>query len=850
MKNNYNNIRKYALRKLAIGVASCAIGCATLHAVITTVVHGDTVVQTEKTSDASVLDISELIKKLPGSGKTVERSFEKVDFSEIDQVKKALQAERPQNDMINIFKMRTSDSVAINVPISELTTDKLKELLGNDYGQYAFLKLNSKESSYLDGKETGNRNLYIVKKDARIINTEKEYNEFIAELLQKKDTEPRDIHSPFDFGGSNIDILLEANGFGLAGSRNPTDINKIPMYSGTLRLATSGEAINPNQFKPLTASLLDDYLKNDNEIIELIKKSGALDCDTDRERVKKWSTYVKTNFAYDDNAFRAMGRDYNVASSIFSAIKDNRAMCVGFSTLSARAYNLMGIRAYVAHGEMQGGAPHAVTRVYFDGHWHFVDTTAATNGVSSNYLLDTYTATEQGAGKGQMTIHTELEKWMEKQPTRDLLLINKGVAKIEKGSAVDTYAEKKDIQTLRDKIEYEIEHYDYLIKQLETRKKDFSITRIIEQAKSAIDDLKNYQKDVDSASSTDVVKSYIDSLEEKRKGQENVANRIEFELSIAKFSENSDKAKELLKKYEANQKEFSSQVQEKSDELKRLKEEQAELYKKLMNSSEEKNLELARQYLELGRRIEELDHKANKREEVETDGADLKDEKILYKQLKEDVSQEEEEAQIKQAKMDKIKADNEAAERKEAARRKEATLRKQAEEEARRQEEAQRKAEAEKNEALRQEEALRKVREEEEAKYEAEMEKKRLEAEQQKALEEQRQLEVQRQAEAEAEQERLKAEQELPTENEVTGPELSQYRIDKEMKLRADGGALLDAINYYDLSEEDKKVMKDEIVSTILGIAQQIKNASRVDDVDDLVAAGEKYLNSVIESLM
>lgn len=92
-------------------------------------------------------------------------------------------------------------------------------------------------------------------------------------------------------------------------------------------------------------------------------------------------------------------------------------------------------------------------------------------------------------------------------------------------------------------------------------------------------------------------------------------------------------------------------------------------------------------------------------------------------------------------------------------------------------------------------------------------------------------------------------EQELPTENEVTGPELSQYRIDKEMKLRADGGALLDAINYYDLSEEDKKVMQDKLVSIILGIAQQIKNASRVDDVDNLVAAGEECMNSIIELL-
>ncbi|MGT2829160.1 transglutaminase domain-containing protein [Streptococcus hillyeri] len=385
-----------------------------------------------------------------------------------------------------------------------------------------------------------------MKTDGRIVNSEEEYNQLVSELLQANTVENREIYAPFEFENSYIDLLLDGNGLGLAGYRNSVTINGINMYTGKLRLATSGESINRTEFSQLNRTI-EDYANNDKKILELIYKSGALNKETEAERVQAWSDFIRKEFSYDIDALRDGGEDYNKASSIFSAVERKMAMCVGFSTLSARAYNMMGLRAYVVHGKRQNGSPHAITRVYFGNKWHFLDTTASIDGNRYAYLLDTYKEADTSALAGEMVIHRDFEKWLEKQRPRDILLVNNDVAKISPTSSVDSFAERTELQKMYDRVVFDIARYNYLITKLE--EKASQPTSIISQSKDAVRELEMYRDDIDV--SDKVVKSYLELLDWKIKVLENFAGQVEIGFEIPKFLEQrtANKEETILEKH-------------------------------------------------------------------------------------------------------------------------------------------------------------------------------------------------------------------------------------------------------------------------------------------------------------
>lgn len=423
LKNTSKKVKHDLLKKLTVGALSCTFGCVLIGGATATVVHGETTVESVAVDGS--YDLSALIATLPPSKVTPTLRFEKSDASSDEVANHLISEGRSSEQLVHVSLFGESDNLVRDVPISQLT-EKLRVRLGENFNEaYSFVTM---DGSYL----TKENILYLVEKPGRIINTEADYNQLVVELLTTRNTTPLLVYASFDLEKSAIDILLDGVGLGMAGPHKFTTINDIGMYAGTLRMATSGETINKSEIDPLGRTL-EDYIKNDAEILALIKASGALQKETEAERVRAWAEYVKNRYGYDIDAYYAEGHSYSVASSIFSAIERGQAMCVGFSVLSARAYNMMGIRAYVTHGRMagSGGAAHAITRVYYEDKWHFVDTTSGLGG-SSSYLLDTYKATTASyAGSGEMTVYPAIETWMEQQKPKDLLLINKEITNDE-----------------------------------------------------------------------------------------------------------------------------------------------------------------------------------------------------------------------------------------------------------------------------------------------------------------------------------------------------------------------------------------------------------------------------------
>ncbi|WP_369350973.1 transglutaminase domain-containing protein [Streptococcus hillyeri] len=507
------------------------------------------------------------------------------------------------NKSISVHTFAGERSKAEVGTTADILTQLKKELGDNVESDYTLLLVND---TFLNH----NTIAYVVKKSGRIVNTMSEYQALVREMLTTNQME-QEVYASIGFKRSFSDILLHANGLALVPQeRRYNIINDVEMHGANYRLSISAEELSQIP-QDKTLLKMESYIQNDTKIWELIQKSGVLDKKTDEEKVKAWSDFVQRNFPYDTAALAARKNNYNVASSIFSVTERAKAMCVGYSTLSARAFNMMGIRSYVVYGFTPSGGGHAVTRSYYDGAWHFVGTTAAENASIVSYVIDTYVGTDGSATNNQMVVNKAFEKWAEKQRPRDLLLVNTEIGK-SSNQRDDEFISVNEYKELQERQQFIRERYQYIVEKV---KKDYPDNPyLLENVESF---LKAVEKDQEETTTSDLlIGSLADNYTEHLTDLEKQAGAIEYQLKFEPFKEGKSfkdityvKASqdEVLKEesntvQQLNETLNNIELDEKSEHLRTKYSELYRQYETTENTTEKETI--AKQLLDLGRQIE------------------------------------------------------------------------------------------------------------------------------------------------------------------------------------------------------------------------------------------------------
>ncbi|MCY0530066.1 hypothetical protein OVV49_28655, partial [Klebsiella pneumoniae] len=247
---------------------------------------------------------------------------------------------------------------------------------------------------------------------------------------------------------SNKRQLLNAAGLGTA-ENSLKNINGMTIYSHGLTVDNKYyedySKYTHNSVKNINVTK-ERFIANDDLIHKLIESSEAMKQSSERDKVKAFVQYVANHTTYDwEAANKAVQNyadiNYYLGSDLFAVTERQKAMCVGFSTTAARAFNMLGLPAYVVVGKNAEGVPHATARVYYDKKWHTIDGTGFITGNkhqrSAKYSEkhfstigeDSYDVVEAGqepkAERNYMIIDSNYESWAMKQKTADLLLFNK-----------------------------------------------------------------------------------------------------------------------------------------------------------------------------------------------------------------------------------------------------------------------------------------------------------------------------------------------------------------------------------------------------------------------------------------
>ncbi|CYV97746.1 transglutaminase domain-containing protein [Streptococcus suis] len=321
----------------------------------------------------------------------------------------------------------------------------------------------------INGKVTQNihdfPHILVMNKGDVIAHNEEEYASLTKDLRFAGDYKstvsdigyhPQRVHALFQIQlDSYKRRLLEAAGLGTA-DNSVRNVNGFNIYSHGLSIDNKYYANygNFNKYDNLNVTR-ERFDKNDQTIQKLIRDSGAFSKQLDREKIKTFAVYVANRVTYDWTAANKAVTNqadvnYYLGSDLFAITEQQKAMCVGFSTTAARAFNMMGIPAYVVTGNNRSGVPHATTRAYYDGKWHTIDATGFINGTGRNSAIysshhfdtigeDSYEVVDKGKleelplnSKNYMVIDKEYEEWAKKQKAADLLLVNSDKAFVAK----------------------------------------------------------------------------------------------------------------------------------------------------------------------------------------------------------------------------------------------------------------------------------------------------------------------------------------------------------------------------------------------------------------------------------
>ncbi|AER22049.1 TPA: transglutaminase [Streptococcus suis] len=311
----------------------------------------------------------------------------------------------------------------------------------------------------INGKVTQNihdfPHILVMNKGDVIAHNEEDYHNQMRELRFSgngdlhNSMEPKRIHALFKIElDSNKRQLLNAAGLGTA-ENSLKNINGMTIYSHGLTVDNKYyedySKYTHNSVKNINVTK-ERFIANDDLIHKLIESSEAMKQSSERDKVKAFVQYVANHTTYDwEAANKAVQNyadiNYYLGSDLFAVTERQNAMCVGFSTTAARAFNMLGLPAYVVVGKNAEGVPHATARVYYDKKWHTIDGTGFITGNkhqrSAKYSEkhfstigeDSYDVVEAGqepkAERNYMIIDSNYESWAMKQKTADLLLFNK-----------------------------------------------------------------------------------------------------------------------------------------------------------------------------------------------------------------------------------------------------------------------------------------------------------------------------------------------------------------------------------------------------------------------------------------
>ncbi|TQE88610.1 transglutaminase [Streptococcus suis] len=311
----------------------------------------------------------------------------------------------------------------------------------------------------INGKITQNihdfPHILVMNKGDVIAHNEEDYHNQMRELRFSgngdlhNSMEPKRIHALFKIElDSNKRQLLNAAGLGTA-ENSLKNINGMTIYSHGLTVDNKYyedySKYTHNSVKNINVTK-ERFIANDDLIHKLIESSEAMKQSSERDKVKAFVQYVANHTTYDwEAANKAVQNyadiNYYLGSDLFAVTERQKAMCVGFSTTAARAFNMLGLPAYVVVGKNAEGVPHATARVYYDKKWHTIDGTGFITGNkhqrSAKYSEkhfstigeDSYDVVEAGqepkAERNYMIIDSNYESWAMKQKTADLLLFNK-----------------------------------------------------------------------------------------------------------------------------------------------------------------------------------------------------------------------------------------------------------------------------------------------------------------------------------------------------------------------------------------------------------------------------------------
>ncbi|MGU8008724.1 transglutaminase domain-containing protein [Streptococcus suis] len=311
----------------------------------------------------------------------------------------------------------------------------------------------------INGKVTQNihdfPHILVMNKGDVIAHNEEDYHNQMRELRFSgngdlhNSMEPKRIHALFKIElDSNKRQLLNAAGLGTA-ENSLKNINGMTIYSHGLTVDNKYyedySKYTHNSVKNINVTK-ERFIANDDLIHKLIESSEAMKQSSERDKVKAFVQYVANHTTYDwEAANKAVQNyadiNYYLGSDLFAVTERQKAMCVGFSTTAARAFNMLGFPAYVVVGKNAEGVPHATARVYYDKKWHTIDGTGFItenkHQRSAKYSEkhfstigeDSYDVVEAGqepkAERNYMIIDSNYESWAMKQKTADLLLFNK-----------------------------------------------------------------------------------------------------------------------------------------------------------------------------------------------------------------------------------------------------------------------------------------------------------------------------------------------------------------------------------------------------------------------------------------
>ncbi|HGA1345456.1 TPA: transglutaminase domain-containing protein, partial [Streptococcus suis] len=301
--------------------------------------------------------------------------------------------------------------------------------------------------------------ILVMNKGDVIAHNEEDYHNQMRELRFSgngdlhNSMEPKRIHALFKIElDSNKRQLLNAAGLGTA-ENSLKNINGMTIYSHGLTVDNKYyedySKYTHNSVKNINVTK-ERFIANDDLIHKLIESSEAMKQSSERDKVKAFVQYVANHTTYDwEAANKAVQNyadiNYYLGSDLFAVTERQKAMCVGFSTTAARAFNMLGLPAYVVVGKNAEGVPHATARVYYDKKWHTIDGTGFITDITdsnkhqrsakysekhfSTIGEDSYDVVEAGqepkAERNYMIIDSNYESWAMKQKTADLLLFNK-----------------------------------------------------------------------------------------------------------------------------------------------------------------------------------------------------------------------------------------------------------------------------------------------------------------------------------------------------------------------------------------------------------------------------------------